>query len=143
MLFLQFILYSSSSLGTLKNEIPVAALELCQLQVKQFSPGILKTVLQFLASFCLYFMKARVDWVLIVFGTQVMKKKRPVRPVFSDYLSISYEYGSICKSASCQLNVLFRLKLFLGLKEIKTLIESFVYPNFKYCPLILYFCNQK
>ena len=37
-----FILYSSSFVGTLKNEIPGAALELCQLKIKQFSPGILK-----------------------------------------------------------------------------------------------------
>ena len=42
MLFLQFMLYSSSFVGTLKNEIPEAALELCQLKIKQFSPGILK-----------------------------------------------------------------------------------------------------
>ena len=38
MLFLQFILYSSSFVGTLKNEIPGAALELYQLKLKQFSP---------------------------------------------------------------------------------------------------------
>ena len=37
-----FILYPSSFVGTLKNEIPGAALELCQLKIKQFSPGILK-----------------------------------------------------------------------------------------------------
>ena len=42
MLFLQFILNSSSFVGTLKNEIPGAALELCQLKTKQFSPNILK-----------------------------------------------------------------------------------------------------
>ena len=42
MLFLQFMLYSSSFVGTLKNEIPGAALELCQLKIKQFSPEILK-----------------------------------------------------------------------------------------------------
>ena len=42
-LFLQFMLYSSSSVGTLvKNEIPEAALELCQLNIKQLSPDILK-----------------------------------------------------------------------------------------------------
>ena len=34
-LFLQFILHSSSFVGTLKNEIPGAALELCQLKLKQ------------------------------------------------------------------------------------------------------------
>ena len=42
MLFLQFMLYSSSFVGTLKNEIPEAALELCQLKIKQLSPDILK-----------------------------------------------------------------------------------------------------
>ena len=43
MFFLQFMLYSSSSVGTLiKREIPEAALELCQLKDKQFSPNILK-----------------------------------------------------------------------------------------------------
>ena len=42
-----------------------------------------------------------MDWVLIIFGTQVKKKKRPVRPVFPDfcisspcYLSVSYDYGN-------------------------------------------------
>ena len=42
MLFLQFMLYSSSFVGTLKDEIPEAALELCQLKIKQLSPDILK-----------------------------------------------------------------------------------------------------
>ena len=38
-------------------------------------------------------MQARVDWVLRIFGTQVTEKKRPVRPVFPDYLSFSYDYA--------------------------------------------------
>ena len=42
MLFLQFVQYSLSFAGTPKNEIPGAALELCQLKIKQFSPEILK-----------------------------------------------------------------------------------------------------
>ena len=42
MLFLQFILYSSSFVSALKNEIPEVALELCQLKIKLFSPDILK-----------------------------------------------------------------------------------------------------
>ena len=36
------MLYSSFFVGTLKNEIPEAALELCQLKIKQLSPDILK-----------------------------------------------------------------------------------------------------
>ena len=42
MFFLQFILYSSSFGTLVKNEIPEAALELCQLNIKQLSPDILK-----------------------------------------------------------------------------------------------------
>ena len=41
MLFLQFEQYLSSSVGTPEIEIPGAALELCQLKIKQFSPEIL------------------------------------------------------------------------------------------------------
>ena len=107
MLFLQFMLYSSSFVGTLKNEIPEAALELCQLKIKQLSPDILKfrtkhkdnqdnpftlNCFWFPAAFYLYFMQASVDWVLIIFGTQVIKIKRPVRLVFPDYLSVSFDY---------------------------------------------------
>ena len=102
-LFLQLVLHSSSFLGTLKNETSAAALQLSQLEIKQFLPDILKfstkiilwfqTVLWFLGLVCLYFIQACVDWVLIVFGTQVINKKRPVRPVFLDYLSVSYDYN--------------------------------------------------
>ena len=42
MLFLQFMLHSSSFVGTLKNEIPEATLELCHLKIKQLSLVILK-----------------------------------------------------------------------------------------------------
>ena len=34
-----------------------------------------------------------MNWVLIILETQVIKKKRPVQPVFLDYLSVSYDYG--------------------------------------------------
>ena len=88
-----------------KNEIPEAALELCQLKIKQLSLDILKfrtkhennpftlncSVVP--RSFCMYFMQARVDWVLIALRTQVIKKKRPVRSVFPHYRSVSYDYG--------------------------------------------------
>ena len=42
MFFLQFLQYSSSFVGTPNNEIPGAALEICQLKTKQFSPETLK-----------------------------------------------------------------------------------------------------
>ena len=51
-------------------------------------------------------------------------------------LNFGKHISSICKSASCQLIALFRLKNFLGFKERKTLIEGFVYPNFNCYPLV-------
>ena len=41
-----------------------------------------------------------MDWVLKIFGTQVTKQKQPVRPVFPDYLSVSYDYVLINPSAN-------------------------------------------
>ena len=94
MLFLQFVLYSSSFVGTLKNDTPEAVLELCQLKIVQLSPDILKLaqstriilllypVLWLPALFCLCFMQARVDWVLRIFRTQVTKKKHRFGPCF-------------------------------------------------------------
>ena len=49
-------------------------------------------------------------------------------------LNFEKHISSICKSAKCQLNALFRLKNILGLKERKTLTECFVYSNLNYCP---------
>ena len=42
MLILQFVLYLSFFVGTLKNEIPGAPLKQRQLKIEQFLPGILK-----------------------------------------------------------------------------------------------------
>ena len=42
MLFLPFVLYSSSLVGTLKDQIPGAVLELRSLKIEQFLPGNLK-----------------------------------------------------------------------------------------------------
>ena len=94
MLFLQFILYSLSIFGTLKNEIPGAALKLCQLKLKQFSSDILKFSTKHEDNpFTLYLMQDRVDWVLTIFGTEFIKEKQPVQPVFPDNLFVSYDYA--------------------------------------------------
>ena len=58
-------------------------------------------------------------------------------------LNFEKHINSICKSASCQFNALFRSKKFLGFKERKTLIECFVYSNFNYCPIVWHFFYQK
>ena len=49
----------------------------------------------------------------------------------------------LCKKASAQLNALYRLKNILPLKAKSILIQSFVYANFNYCPLIWNFSSVK
>ena len=66
-----------------------------------------------------------------------------LRIILDNKLNFEKHISSICKFASCQLNVLFRLKKFQGIKGRKVLIESFFYSSFKYFPLVWHFCNQK
>ena len=49
-------------------------------------------------------MLACVHRVLIIFGTQVTKKKRPVRPVFLDYLYVCYDYGFVYSRWTVEVN---------------------------------------
>ena len=51
--------------------------------------------------------------------------------------------SNLCKKAVTQLNVLKRLKNFIGFKKKKILVQSFVYSNFNYCPLVWYFSSGK
>ena len=46
-------------------------------------------------------MQACVDWVLIIFETQVIKKKRPVWPLFPDYPAA---YGELIIDVSAMYN---------------------------------------
>ena len=47
------------------------------------------------------------------------------------------------QKASNQLNAIGRIQNLLGKKEKETLINSFVYANFNYCPLVWNFCSAK
>ena len=105
MFFLQFVEYSLSFADTPKNEIPGAALEICQLKVKQFSPDILRFCTKHKEN--LFTLNCFVIPRTILFtfhaGSRRLgsnnfrnssyKEKRPVRPVFPDYLSVSYDYA--------------------------------------------------
>ena len=59
-----------------------------------------------------------MDWVLIILGTQVIKKKKPVRPMFPDYLSVSYDYdGFKClPKMTSVIKIKKQLDLFLTFK---------------------------
>ena len=61
-----------------------------------------------------------------------------------DYkLNFEQHISELCRKAASQLNVLNRLKKFIGFNEKKILLQSFIYSNFDYCPLVWYFSSAK
>ena len=61
-----------------------------------------------------------------------------------DYkLNFDPHISNLCKKAASQLNVLKRLRSFIGFAEREVLVQSFVYSNFNYCPLVWYFSSSK
>ena len=60
-----------------------------------------------------------------------------------DKLFFDEHLSSLCKKASNQLNAISRLHKYLAFKEKEVLINSFVYDNLNYCPLLWHFCLPK
>ena len=58
-------------------------------------------------------------------------------------LNFDEHVSFLCKKASNQLNAICRLQKFIDNKSRKILLNSFVYSNFNYCPLIWHFCSCK
>ena len=56
-------------------------------------------------------------------------------------LNFDQHISKICKAAAAQLNALIRLKSNLPLVARKALIESYIYSNFNYCPLVWHFSS--
>ena len=57
-------------------------------------------------------------------------------------LNFEKQVENICRKANNQLNAIGRIQNFLGKKEKETIINSFVYSNFMYCPLTWHFCSK-
>ena len=61
-----------------------------------------------------------------------------------DYkLNFDPHISDLCKKAANQLNILKRLKRFIGFETRKLLVQSFVYSNFNYCPIVWHFSSAK
>ena len=58
-------------------------------------------------------------------------------------LSFEDHVSYLCRKANNQLNAISRLKRYMGTNEKEILINSFVYANFNYCPLVWHFCPAK
>ncbi len=58
-------------------------------------------------------------------------------------LDFDAHISNLCKKATTLLNVLKRLKNFIGFKEKEILVQSLVYSYFNYCFLVWYFSSAK
>ena len=58
-------------------------------------------------------------------------------------LSFEKHISTLVKKASNQPNAISRIQKFKGFKKKEILINSFVYSNFNYCPLVWHFCTAK
>ena len=58
-------------------------------------------------------------------------------------LNFNKHITQLCKKSIGQLNALCRLKSFLNIDQRKILVNSFIYANHKYCPLVWYICSKK
>ena len=58
-------------------------------------------------------------------------------------LNFNLHIDIICKSALNQLDALVRLKRYLGYEERPVLVNSFIYSNFNYCPLVWMFSSKR
>ena len=79
-------------------------------------------------------------------GDKIIKALSSVKLLsvqIDDQLNFNLHISNICRSAANQLNALIRLKRILTFEVKKTLINSYFYSNFKYCPLIWMFSSAK
>ena len=51
-------------------------------------------------------------------------------------LNVGNHVSTLCKKADSQLNAIGRLKKYIGFPEKKALVETFVFSNFNYFPLV-------
>ena len=63
--------------------------------------------------------------------------------VIDEKLNFDEHITKLCKKASSQLNALFRLKFVLTKEAKNVLIQSFIFSNFNYCPLVWHFSSSK
>ena len=58
-------------------------------------------------------------------------------------LSFDQHISTLCHKVSNQLNAIGRIQKFMGFKEKENLLNSYVFSNFNYCPLVWHFCSSK
>ena len=56
-------------------------------------------------------------------------------------LNFDKHISKLCNKSAGQLNAFNRLNRYLGFEEKKIVINSFIYGNFNYCPLVWHVCS--
>ena len=80
----------------------------------------------------------------LIINGELIKSEETVKllGIYLDYkLNFEKHISEICRKAASQLNVLKRLKSFVAFDEKTILVQSFIYSNFDYCPLVWYFSS--
>ena len=57
-------------------------------------------------------------------------------PGVDSKLNFDEDVSKLCNKSAGQLNALYSIGHLIGLEERKILINSFIYANFNYCPLV-------
>ena len=56
-------------------------------------------------------------------------------------LNFEKHVTALCQKAGRQLNSLSRIHKYIGFQEMEMLLDSFIFSNFSYCPLVWHFCS--
>ena len=90
--------------------------------------------------------KENIINIEVKIGDKIIKSEQEVELLgvkIDNHLKFESHVKKLCKSASAQLNSLYRFKYILPYEVKYILIQSFIFANFNYCPLIWNFSSSK
>ena len=76
----------------------------------------------------------------------IINSENSVKPLgieTDNKLAFEQHISTICNKTNNQLKVIGRIQNFMGFKKKEVLLNSFLYSNFNYCPLVWLFCSSK
>ena len=56
-------------------------------------------------------------------------------------LNFEKHVTALCQKAGRQFNSLSRIHKYIGFQKMKILLDSLIFSNFNYCPLVWHFCS--
>ena len=71
--------------------------------------------------------------------TEYTKSVKLLGITIDDRLRFDQHISNLCSKAAMQLNALGRLQKYMGKPEKVAIVNSFIYANFNYCPLVWHF----